>query len=116
MERASQIEDERAGSAAAEQEAAKRRATAPAAEALRKGQFTQELLTQCVTIGHGKRMRVGMAWIGDVLRLDARAKRMELRPGTEGVEAVLFEDGVETGREAVDLDGDAEELARRWLE
>ena len=87
----------------------------PNADALKKGQWTQDLLTQAVTIGHGLRMRVGMAWIGTTLRLEAKEKRMELQPGAEGIDAVFFVDGVETGREAADLAGDPGALARRWL-
>lgn len=115
MERASQRDDERTAIASSADEAARRRAIAPAAAELRKSQFTQDLLTHCVTIGHGQRTRVGMTWIGDTLRLDAKEKRMELQPGPEGVEAVMFADGVESSREPVDLGGDSEELAKRWL-
>lgn len=114
-ERAGQREDERAAveSRAGEMEAL--RAAAPHAEALKSGKWTQELLTECVTIGHGMRMRVGMTWIGTTLRLEARERRMDLRPGAEGVEAVYSIDGAETGRERVDLGGEGAELARKWL-
>lgn len=115
MERASGREEEPGDAAAYEEEAARRRATAPAADALRKGQFTQALLTHCVTLGHAQKTRVGMAWIGDVLRLDAKQKRLELRPDADGVEAVMFLDGKETGRERVNLDADPADLAKLWL-
>ena len=114
-ERGSEREDEKSSqvSRAAELEAI--RAAAPNAEALKKGQWTQDLLTQCVTIGHGQRVRVGMAWIGTTLRLEAREKRMDLRPTPTGVEAVYSVDGAETSREAVDLTSDPAALARKWL-
>lgn len=114
-ERGSEREDEKSAAASRAEEMAALRASAPHAEALRKGQWTQDLLTQCVTIGHGKRVRVGMAWIGDTLRLDAREKRMDLHPTAKGVEAIFSTDGVETGRQAVNLKSDPAKLAKQWL-
>lgn len=114
-ERGAEREDEKAAVVSRAAEMAAIRAAAPNAEALRKGQWTQDLLTQCVTLGHGLRMRVGMAWIGSTLRLEARDKRMDLQPTPGGIQAVFSENGVETGTEAVDLASDPGTLARRWL-
>lgn len=89
---------------------------APYVEALKTSAFTSELLTHCRTIGHGQRVLVQFTWIGESLRLDAKAKRMELTPTAEGIEVVFSLNGVETGRTAADLQSDdAAELARRWL-
>ena len=89
---------------------------APHVEALRNSAFTSELLAQCRTIGHGQRVLVQFTWIGESLRLDARSKRMELTPTTEGITVVFWEDGVETGRATADPRADdAAALARRWL-
>jgi hypothetical protein len=89
---------------------------APNAEALRNSAFTSELLTQCRTIGHGQRVLVQFTWIGENLRLDAKAKRMELIPTGEGITAVFSLDGAELERASVDLRADdAAALARRWL-
>jgi hypothetical protein len=114
-ERVGEREDAKSSEAsrAAEMEAI--RAAAPNAELLKKSQWTQELLTQCVTIGHGQRVRVGMAWIGTTLRLETREKRMDLEPGADGVTAIFSVDGVETGRERVVIGSDAAALAGRWL-
>jgi len=97
-------------------------AAAPNVEALKTSPFTAELLKQCRTIGHGQRVLVQFAWIDTTLRLDAaargdvKAKRMELVPTAEGVDAVMSVEGAETGRRKVDLQKDsAEELARGWL-
>ena len=114
-ERGSEREDEKASSVSRAEELAALRAAAPNAEVLKKGQWTQDLLTQAVTIGHGLRMRVGMAWIGTTLRLEAREKRLDLQPTANGIEAVYYNDGVETGREPVDLGAAPELLARKWL-
>ena len=93
---------------------------APHAEALKKSPFTTELLTQCRTIGHGMRILVQFTWIGDSLRLDAKAggeaKRMELVPTTEGILAVSSVNGLETKRATLDFQTDnPAEIARHWL-
>jgi len=91
-------------------------ARAPHAAALKNSAFTSQLLTQCRTIGRTQRVLVQFAWIGENLRLDAGAKRMELMPTAEGIVAVFLVDGAETGRSAVNPESDdAAELARRWL-
>ena len=89
---------------------------APHAEALRTSPFTSELLTQCRAIGHGLRVLVQFTWLGESLRLDAKEKRMDLTPTTEGIAAVLSLSGQEIGREIIDPKvEDAAALARRWL-
>ncbi len=115
VERGAEREDEKSAnvSRAAELEAV--RAAAPNAEALKKGQWTQDFLTHCVTLGHNQRMRVGMAWIGATLRLDAREKRLDLQPAAESIIAIYSVDGVETARESVDLQSDPAAFARKWL-
>lgn len=91
------------------------RAAAPNAEALKKGQWTQDLLTHAVTLGHAQRTRVGMAWIGATLRLEAKEKRLDLQPTAIGIDAIYFVDGTETKREAVNLKSDPAALAKKWL-
>ena len=89
---------------------------APYVEALKNSTFTLELLTQCRAIGHQQRVLVQFTWLGENLRLDAKAKRMLLTPTSEGITAVFSENGDEMGRATVDPQADdAGELARRWL-
>ena len=89
---------------------------APHVEALRTSPFTAELMTHCRTIGHAQRVLVQFTWLGESLRLDAKAKRMELAPTAEGITAVFTVDGQETGRQTVDPNvDDASVLARLWL-
>lgn len=89
---------------------------APHVELLKTSPFTMELLTQCRAIGHAQRFLVRFTWLGETLRLDAREKRMELAPTSEGITAVFTVNGEETGRASVDprID-DAASLAKRWL-
>ena len=68
------------------------------------------------TIGRGQRVLVQFTWLGETLRLDAKAKRMELVPTAEGIIAVLSMEGKESVRIAVDPKKDqAAKLAKRWL-
>lgn len=89
---------------------------APHVEALRTSPFTSELLTQCRAIGHGQRVLVQFFWLGESLRMDAKAKRMELAPTADGIKAVLSLNGEEILRLTVNPEvDDAAALARRWL-
>ena len=98
-----------------ETQLAQARAAAPFAEELKTGQFTAELLKQATRIGHSQRVKVHIAWLGTTLRLEARERRLELRPTAAGVVAVYLEDNREARTEPLDLKGSAEEFARRWL-
>jgi len=116
------LESREEGNSAADQQRRERerdrasaQAAAPYAEALKKGPFTAELLRQAARIGFEKRTKVHVAWLGSTLRLEARERRLELRPGAAGIQAVYLEDGREARSEPLDLDGSAEDLVRRWL-
>jgi len=91
-------------------------AAAPWAEELKKGPFTADLLKQAARIGFSMRVKVHVAWLGTTLRLEARGRRLELRPTASGVVAAYLEGGVATRSEPLDLKSDAGELIRRWLE
>lgn len=88
---------------------------APHVETLKTGPYTQQLLSAARTTGHRLRTFVDIAWIGTTLRLDARARRLELRPTPEGIVAVYLQDGQELRAEPLDLSGSPEELIQRWL-
>ena len=101
---------------AREQARSQAQAAAPYAEALRNGPFTAELLKQASRVGFAMRTKVHIAWLGTTLRLEARERRLELRPAATGVVAVYIEDGKEVRSEPADLQGSAEALIRSWLE
>ncbi len=92
------------------------RRIAPHAAMLKSSAFTDSLLAACRVLGHQRRTLVQFTWLDSTLRLDAREKRMELRPTPDGVIAVWMQDGTEVHQEAVDFNGSAEALAQRWLE
>ena len=96
-------------------ERARARAAAPWADRLKNGPYTAELLRQVTRIGFSQRTKVNMTWLDSTLRLDARDKRLELRPTPEGVVAVFLENAREIRTMPVDLEGRAEDLAREWL-
>src|SRR5947207_7810373 len=92
------------------------RAAAPFAEELKQSPFTAELLKHAARIGHGMRVKVHVAWLGSTLRLEARERRLELRPTPEGIVAVhLDANNLETASAPVDLAGNPETLVRDWL-
>ncbi len=99
-----------------EDEQARARAAAPYAEQLQAGSFVHDLLTHATAIGHTMRTKVHMAWLGTTLRLEARDRKLELRPTGEGVVAAFLENNVEVRREPVDLSGDPAKLAQVWLQ
>lgn len=100
---------------ARESERAQAQAIAPFAEQLKKSPFTAGVLTHAARIGHSLRTKVHVAWLGDTLRLEARGRRLELRPTAAGIIAVSIENGNETADKPIDLSGDPERLVRDWL-
>ena len=87
---------------------------APYAEALRNGPFKDGLLTACRDIGHRRRILVRPVWIDSTLRLEAGAKKLELRPTANGVIAFFLGGGVEQKSMPIDLSGDPSKLAQSW--
>ena len=90
-------------------------AAAPYAEALKKGAFTADLLKQATRIGFSMRTKIHIAWLGNTLRLEARERRLELRPTANGVVAAYLEEGQEPRVEPLDLSGDPAKLLQNWL-
>ena len=110
-------QDERDGSAHERREAERvdALAVAPWAEKLKTSPFTTELMNKAVEAGHHIRTKVYMAWLGTTLRLEARGRKLELRPAADGVNAVFMEGLDEIKSRTVDLSGDPGELVREWL-
>jgi hypothetical protein len=103
---------------AAERDAARSVALqiAPHADALRNGPFKDGLLTACRDIGHRRRILVRPVWIDSTLRLEAGAKKLELRPTPSGVLAVFFDGSREYENTLIDLSSDPVKVAEKWLE
>jgi hypothetical protein len=90
-------------------------AAAPWAEKLKSLPYAQALIQHSVRAGHGRRVKVHLAWIGTTLRLEARGQRLELRPAPEGVEVVFLDGGEEKQRMVTDLTGNPETLVTEWM-
>jgi len=117
------LESHEEGSDAAEQQRrtrernrAEAQASAPYAEELKKSPFTAELLKQAARVGFEKRTKIHVAWLGSTLRLEARERRLELRPTASGVLAAYIDGGREVRTEPADLGGNAEQFIRAWLD
>jgi hypothetical protein len=100
---------------ARETERASAHAVAPFAEVLKKSPYTAELLKQAALVGHSLRVKVHVAWLGTTLRLEARERRLELRPTPTCVVAVYLEGNREIRSQPVDFEGSAEQLVREWF-
>ena len=98
-----------------ENERAQAQAIAPFADQLKNGPYTAEMLKQAARVGFGLRTKVHVAWLGKALRLEARDKRLELRPTANGIVRVYSENGQEIRTEPLDLEGNPEDLVRSWL-
>jgi len=99
-----------------ESERAATQAAAPFAEQLKQGPFTAALLRDAARVGHAMRTKIHIVWLGSTLRLEARDRRLELRPTAQGIVAARIENGRETTVEPLDLKSDPEQLIRGWLD
>jgi len=111
-------DDASAGRESQQKERERRRAdaqaAAPFAEELKRGSYTAELLRQTTRVGHEYRTKINIAWLGTTLRLEARERRLELRPTPDGI-ATVYIDGPAERAEPLDLKGSPETLLRNWL-
>jgi len=110
-------QDERSGDDRRRQEEERMRAVAaaPWASKLKESPYVEKLLTEATLAGHRLRTKVYIAWLGATLRLEARERRLELRPAADGVHAVFLENQVEQRSELLNLDSDPAELIQSWL-
>ncbi len=88
---------------------------APYIERLKSGPYTDQLYTEAARSGHRVRTKVDITWVGTTLRLQAREKKLELRPTPEGVVAVFFENSRELRSAPVDLDRSPAPLVHELL-
>ena len=91
-------------------------AVGPWAEQLKTGPYTQKLFEQAAIAGHRIRTKIYMAWFDDMLRLEARERRLEFRPTAEGIVAAFIETDGATKTQAVNLKSDPAELLKQWLD
>ena len=90
-------------------------ATAPWAAKLKESPFTQQLFEQATLAGHRLRTKVYMSWLDDVLSLQAKERKLELRPSPNGIIAAFIEADREERTQPLDLAGDPAALLKQWL-
>jgi hypothetical protein len=98
-----------------EQDRALTLAAAPWAEKLRDSEYTKKLFDEAAVEGHRLRTKIYMAWLDNTLRLEAKGRKLELRPTPEGILAAYIEPDGETIVEPLDLQTEPQALLKRWL-
>lgn len=98
-----------------EDERSRAQAAAPWAEKLKTAPYTQRLFEQAAIAGHRIRTKIYMAWIDSTLRLEARERRLELKPGPDGITVTFFEPDGHTETMPGDLNSKPEDLLEKWL-
>jgi hypothetical protein len=109
--------DERSGAERQRQDAerAEALAAAPWAEQLKTSPYTRKLFDQAAVAGHRIRAKVYMAWLDTTLRLEAKGRKLDLRPTKDGIVADFIEPEGQTNTVPVDLNTDPDALLRAWL-
>jgi hypothetical protein len=98
-----------------ESERAQALATAPWLEKLKSSDYTKQLFDKAALAGHKIRTKIYMAWLDSTLRLDAKQKRLELKPTPDGITAEFTEPGKDPKTKAIDLNSDPQALIDEWL-
>jgi len=91
------------------------KAAAPWAAKLKAAPFTQALFEHATVAGHRLRTKVYMSWFDDVLALQAKERKLELRPTPDGILAVFIEADREEQSQPLDLASDPAALIQQWL-
>jgi hypothetical protein len=109
--------EERDGSAhqKRESERAAALAVAPWAEKLKTSPYTAELMNRAAEAGHRLRAKMYIAWLGVNLRFEIRDRKLELRPTSDGIQAVFLQGTDEQKSQVVDLNGNPADLIQEWL-
>jgi hypothetical protein len=90
-------------------------AIAPWSERLKSSPYTNDLFNKAVAAGHRRRTKVYLARIDNTVRLEAKERRLELKPTPDGIVAEYVEPNGELKTEAVDLADDPQALIEKWL-
>ena len=90
-------------------------AAAPWAAKLKAAPFTQALFEHATVAGHRLRTKVYMSWFEDTLALQARDRKLELRPTPDGIIAAFIEADREEHIQPLDLESDPAALIKQWL-
>ena len=112
----SQEERDPAESKRREEDRSRALAAAPWSEKLKNSDYTKQLFDKAALAGHRMRTKVYMAWFDTTLRLEARERRLELRPTPDGIVAEFAGTSGKSKVEPVDLGSDPQALLDKWLD
>ncbi len=90
-------------------------AAAPWADKLKNSDYTKKLFDEAAIAGHRIRTKVYMAWFETALRLEAKGRRLDLRPTPDGIVSDFIETDGQMTTEPLDLNGDPAALIAKWL-
>ncbi len=90
-------------------------AIAPWSEKLNNSPYAKDLFDKAVAAGHRRRTKIYLARIDNAIRLEAKERRLELKPTSEGILAEYVEPNGELKIESIDLGGDPQVLIDKWL-
>ncbi|HEV2960594.1 MAG TPA: hypothetical protein VG649_02130 [Candidatus Angelobacter sp.] len=90
-------------------------AAAPWAEKLKNGPYAQDVLKAAAQIGFQIRIKIHVTWLDTTLKLEAKERRLEFRPTSDGIVAVFLHQGKEEKRLPVDLTSSGSELVQSWF-
>ena len=111
----SQEERDPTANARRESERARTLAAAPWAEKLKQSPYTHQLMNAAAAAGHRIRTKIYMAWLGTTFRLEARGRKLELRPTEDGIVAVFLDDNEEIRSERISLQDSPDNLLDAWI-
>jgi hypothetical protein len=111
-------QEERDGSERKRNESERSRtlAAAPWAEKLKSSPYIKELFEQTAIAGHRIRAKIYMAWLDTTLRLEAKGRKLDLKPTAEGIVAEYLEPDGTTRTEPINLGGKPADLLENWLD
>lgn len=87
---------------------------APWADRLKQSEYLKQFMDEAARAGHQARAKVYMSWLGHNFRLDMREKRMELRPGKDGIKAVVMNGIDDLSSKRIDLEESPVPLIQDW--
>jgi hypothetical protein len=90
-------------------------AIAPWVEQLKSSPYANDLFNKAVAAGHRRRTKVYLARIDNIVRLEAKERRLELIPTPDGIVAEYVPPDGKLRKEAVDLSNDPQVLIEKWL-
>ncbi len=98
-----------------ENERVRAKAAAPWAAKLKESPFTKSLFEHATIAGHRLRTKVYMSWFDGTLSLQAKERKLELRPTPDGIVAAFVEPDHSETVQPLHLESEPADLIKKWL-